>query len=252
VIPKVVQVRFLPHPDGRAAPVKRLADADALSRVPEPAAARRRGGGVAVREPVVPGPDPPQPRALFALAPRAMKRRGAGRFARRSADRAGAGCTTMADLYHLTRPSVSKGWSWRRRSRGPSRAGAPPSWARFGPETSSRQLERSKANDLSRLVLPRFWHPPRWREGRRPRLSRRQLPIDGSGLMAEPIEALQVGVRNRSGGRGPRCWAVRRRNRANQELVRKLKAAGVKHGEPRRRRPADQPGPRCPVKPYVA
>ena len=111
-----------------------VADADDLPGLRQRAAPRRGGSRLALREHVVSGAAPPQPRALrVALGD---EHRGARRVADRSADRAGPGARLRRPL-SPRRPRSSRTWSSRRASRARN-ARVRASWARSAATSSSR------------------------------------------------------------------------------------------------------------------
>ena len=204
VIPQVVAPILQPAAAGSRA----LGDADDLRGLRQRAAPRRRGGGLAVREHVVPGAAAPQPRALR-VAPR-DEHRGARRVAGRSADRAGAGAATSRDLYHLDGGQLENLVVTPREPR--SERAVPRKLGKVGRNV----IEQIDAQQGERPVAPglRARRPPRRREGGRH--AGAVLPDDGAMLDA-PLEALQtvpeIGPVRRRVGPGVRRRAAQPRAR---------------------------------------
>ena len=132
------------------------------------------------------------------------------------------------------RPSSSRRWSWRRRSRGRS-APSPRKLGKVGRNVIA-QLERSKSNDLSRLIYALgIRHVG---EKAAATLARHFRTMDR--LLDAPLEALQsvpeigpvVAASVRAFAEEPR----------NQAWWRRLKAAGV-NMESQAPEPSDEPGP---------
>ncbi len=141
VIPKVVKA-ILPHPDGSVA----VGDADRLSVVRQPAAARRGGSRLALREHVVPGAPAAQPRTLHLAI--GDEHRRARRVAARPAGHAGARARLRRHLRAGGRPARGTG-GHARGSRAPRRRG-PASSARSAATSSSR-------SSAARRTICRGW-----------------------------------------------------------------------------------------------
>ena len=230
VIPKVVEP-ILPQP--AAAATRAVADADDVPGVRQRAAARRGRSGLALREHVVPGAAAPQPRALR-LA-RRDEHRGARRVAGRSADRAGAGARLRRPLSPDGRRS-SRRSSSRRRSRGrnaPCRASS----GKVG-RNVVEQIERSKANDLSRLIYA---------------LGIRHVGEKAAATLARHFRTMDAAARRAGRGaavgrRRSARWSRRRcarspTSRATGSWSRGCAAAGVNMDEPGAGADAIEPGP---------
>ena len=130
----------------------------------------------------------------------------------------------FADLYHLTRRAARERWSWRRRSRESERA-VPRKLGKVGRNVIA-QLERSKANDLSRLIYALgIRHVG---EKAAATLARHFRTMER--LMTEPVEALQSVSGDRA-GRG-RVGAGVRRRAAQPGAGREAGGGRRQHGEP--------------------
>ena len=238
VIPKVVKA-ILPHPDGvpRGEPWQMPAT---VPGVRQRAAARRGRGRLALREPVVPGAPPAQPRALR-LADRDEHRR-ARRIAGRSADRAGARARLRRPLPPEAAAARGRSSSTPKEPR--SERAVPRKLGKVGRNVIA-QIERSKANDLSRLIYALgIRHVG---EKAAATLARHFRTMER--LMDDAGRGAAVGVRRsarssrRRCGRSPRSRATRRWSRSSQ-------AAGVNMDEPGAGADATSPG-RCPARPIV-
>ena len=218
VIPKVVKP-ILPHPDGTAREPWQMPTA--CPECGSAAAPGRRGSRLALREHVVPGAAAPQPRA-FRLA-RRDEHRGARRVAGRSADRAGAGARLRRYLSPRRRRS-SRTLVVAPREPQSERA-VPRKLGKVGRNVFA-QIERSKANDLSRLIYALgIRHVG---EKAAATLARHFRTMDA--LLDAPVEALQsVPEIGPVVAASVRAFADEPRNR---ELVGSSQAAGVNMDEP--------------------
>ena len=159
--------------------------------------------------------------------------RGAGRVARRSAGRAAARA-------RLRRPLSPRG---RRSSRTSSSTPREPRSERARPRKLGKvgrnvvaEIERSKANDLSRLIYaPR--HPARRREGGGD--ARAALPDDGRGCWRRRSRRCRRCPR--SGRSSPRRCGRLPTSRAIAQLIERLAAAGVNMAS-QAPEPADEAG----------
>ena len=229
VIPRVVAPVLEPAAGRRRA----VGDADDVPGVRERAAPRRRGGRLALREHLVPGAPAPQPRALrVALGD---EHRRARRVARRSADRAGARPRLRGSLSPRGRRS-SKRWSSTPRE--PQVGARRAAQARQG-RPQRRRADRAQQGERPLAADLRAWASATSAR-RRPRRSRATCGR-WSAMLDAPVEALQVGARDRAGRR--RVGARVRRRAAQPRARRRAWRRPASTWRARRRSRHDDVGP---------
>ena len=226
VIPKVVKPILAAGADAQRA----LADADRVPGVRQRAAPRRGRGRLAVRQPVVPGAPAAQPRALRVTL--GDEHRGSRGVADRSAARAGPGARLRRHL-RLEAGQLEHLVVTPREPR--SETARPRKLGKVG-RNVIEQIERSKANDLSRLIYALgIRHVG---EKAAATLARHFRTMDR--VLDAPVEALQtVSEIGPVVAASVRLFADEPRNRA---VVERLAAAGVNMAS-QAPEPGDEPGP---------